>query len=177
MKNETEKYYVVEVRWTGPDQTGAKYIDYDRYEITTAPPRNTSGDIQLSGWLGPDGFVARYAHGEHDSLAEADYTVVGLLDDEYRRYDGCSSHEYGAVVAMYRPGKYPPMSDEALANYIFESAENEEVCVHGGTITQEQMATLVNDLRTLLHDNGCDASEDRIENMIIDVCEMEMTVD
>ena len=69
------------------------------------------------------------------------------------------------------------MSYEALANYIFESVENEEVHVPYGTITQEQMGRLVNDLRTLLRENGCDASEDRIEAMLIDVCEMEMTVD
>ena len=49
--------------------------------------------------------------------------------------------------------------------------------MHSGTITQEQMAMLVNDLRTLLRENGCDAPEDRIEDMLIDVCEMEMTAD
>ena len=64
-----------------------------------------------------------------------------------------------------------------MGNYIFESVENEDVCVHSGTITQEQMGRLVNDLRTLLHENGCDASNDRIEAMLIDVCEMEMSVD
>ncbi|WP_419585781.1 hypothetical protein [Thiolapillus sp.] len=176
MKNETEKYYVIEVRWTGPDQTGAKYVDFDRYEITTALPRNTSGNIQLSGWLGPDGSVARYAHGEYGSLAAADYAVVRMLDGDCRRHDEVDGALEPGTVALYRPGEYTPMSDEALANYIFESVENEDVCVPGGTITQEQMETLVNDLRTLLHENGCDASEDRTAEMIIDVCEMEMAV-
>ena len=178
MKNETEKkYYVVEVNWTGPDQMSDRYIDYDRYEVTTEPPRDTSGDIQLSGWLGPNGDVASYAHGEYESQTAAEYAIIRMQDGQCRRHDEVDAAMELGVVALYRPGKYTPMSDEALGNYIFESVENEAVCVQGGTITQEQMARLVNDLRTLLRENGCDASEDRIEDMLIDVCEMEMTVD
>uniref|UniRef100_UPI003AF488C9 hypothetical protein n=1 Tax=Thiolapillus sp. TaxID=2017437 RepID=UPI003AF488C9 len=94
-----------------------------------------------------------------------------------RRHDEVDAAMELGVVALYRPGIYTPMSYEALANYIFESTENEAVHVPYGTITQEQMGRLVNDLRTLLHENGCDASEDRITEMLIDVCEMEMAVD
>ncbi len=177
MKNETEKYYVVEVTWTGPDQMSERYIDYDRYEVTTEPPRNTSGDIQLSGWLGPNGDVSRYAHGVYDVKTAAEYAIIQMLDGKCRRHDEVDAAMELGVVALYRPGRYTPMSDEALGNYIFESVENESVCVHGGTITQEQMGRLVNDLRTLLRENGCDASNDRIEAMLIDVCEMEMATD
>ncbi len=177
MKNETEKYYVVEVNWIGPDQMSDRYIDFDRYEVTTEPPRDTSGDIQLSGWMGPNGDVSRYAHGEYDSQTAAEYAIIRMLDGKCRRHDEVDAAMELGVVALYRPGKYTPMSYEALANYIFESTENEEVHVPYGTITQEQMERLVNDLRTLLRENGCDASNDRIEAMLIDVCEMEMTVD
>ena len=172
MKNETEKYYVVEVRWTGPDQTGAKYIDYDRYEITTAPPRNTSGDIQLSGWLGPDGFVARYAHGEHDSLAEADYTVVGLLDDEYRRYDGCSSHGYGAVVVMYRPGKYPPMCDDVLYEAVLMATKNNVVSVPREFNSWDQVKAVVRDIRAVINRDGYDAPASRIGDALMRVIDV-----
>ncbi|WP_419607615.1 hypothetical protein [Thiolapillus sp.] len=177
MKTETEKYYVVEVRWTGPDQMSSRYIDYDRYEVTTEPPRNTSGDIQLSGWLGPNGDVSRYAHGEYDVKTAAEYAIVKMLDGECRRHDEVDADMELGVVALYRPGIYTPMDYEALSNYIFESVEAEGVHVPYGTITREQMAKLVNDLRTLLHENGCDASEDRVEDMLIDVCEIEMTTD
>ena len=177
MKNETEKYYVVEVRWTGPDQMSERYIDYDRYEVTTEPPRNTSGNIQLSGWLGSNGDVSRYAYGEYVTRTAAEYAIVKMLDGKCRRHDEVDAAMELGVVALYRPGTYTPMSDEALANYIFESVENEAVHVPYGTITQEQMGRLVNDLRTRLHENGCDASEDRIEAMLIDVCEMEMATD
>ena len=172
MKNETEKYYVVEVRWTGPDNMSGRYIDFDRYEVTTEPPRNNAdGSIQLSGWLGPNGDVSRYAHGVYDVKTAAEYAIIQMLDGKCRRHDEVDAAMELGVVALYRPGRYTPMSDEALGNYIFESVENEEVCVHGGTITQEQMATLVNDLRTLLRENGCDASEDRIDEMLIEIIE------
>lgn len=177
MKNETEKYYVVEVNWIGPDQMSDRYIDYDRYEVTTEPPRNTAGDIQLYGWLGPNGDVSRYAHGEYDVKTAAEYAIIKMLDGKCRRHDEVDAALELGVVALYRPGIYTPMNYEALANYIFESVENEAVHVPYGKITQEQMGRLVNDLRTLLHENCCDASEDRIEAMLIDVCEMEMTTD
>ena len=169
MKNETEKYYVVEVNWTGPDQMSDRYIDYDRYEVTTEPPRNTSGDIQLSGWLGPNGDVSRYAHGEYDSQTAAEYAIVRMLNGECRRHDEVDAAMEPGVVALYRPGIYTPMTDEALGNYICESVETDDVYVNDGTITKEQMATLVNDLRTLLRENGRDASGDRIAEMLTDI--------
>ena len=169
MKNETEKYYVVEVRWTGPDQTGAKYIDFDRYEITTAPPRDTSGNIQLSGWLGPDGFVARYAHGEHDSLAAADYTVVGLSDGGFRRYDGCGHNGDGAVVATYRPGKYPPMSDDVLDEAVLMAAKNNVVSVPREFASWDQEKAVVRDLRDAFNRDGYDAPTDRIWSALMRV--------
>ena len=169
MKNETEKYYVVEVNWTGPDQTSARYIDYDRYEIATAPPRNTSGNIQLSGWLGPDGFVARYAHGEHDSLAAADYTVIGLLGGECRRYDAGFTDPDGAVVAMYRPGKYPPMSEEVLNEAVLMAAKNNVVSVPREFTSWDQVKAVVRDLRDAFNRDGYDAPASRIGDTLMRV--------
>ncbi|WP_419593916.1 hypothetical protein [Thiolapillus sp.] len=169
MKNETEKYYIVEIRWTGPDQTGAKYVDYDRYEITTAPTRNTSGDIQLSGWLGPDGSVARYAHGEYGSLAAADYAVVKMLDGDFRRYDGCRFHGYGAVVAIYRPGKYPPMCDGFLDEAVLMAAKNNVVSVPREFTSWDQEKAIVRDLRDAFNRDGYDAPANRIGHALMRV--------
>lgn len=169
MKNETEKYYVVEARWTGPDKTGAKYIDFDRYEITTAPPRDTSGNIQLFGWLGPDYFVARYAHGEHDSLAEADHTVVGRLEGKFRRYDGCRYHGYGAVVAIYRPGKYLPMCDDFLDEAVLMATKNNVVAVPREFTSWDQEKAVVRDLRDAFNRYGYDAPPDRIWSALMKI--------
>ena len=177
MKNETEKYYVVQVNWTGPDQMSDRYIDYDRYEVTTEPPRDTSGDILLSGWLGPNGDVSRYAHGEYESQTAAEYAIVRMLDGECRRHDEVDAAMELGVVALYRPGRYSPMSDDVLSDYIFRAVECNEISAPSGEITREQLNGVVRELRKLLRDAGSDAPEDRIEAMLIDVCEMEMTVD
>ena len=169
MKNETEKYYIVEVNWTGPDQMSGRYIDYDRYEVTTEPPRNTSGNIQLSGWLGPDGFVARYAHGEHDSLAAADHTVIGLLGGECRRYDAGFTDPDGAVVAMYRPGKYPPMSDDVLEECVLMATKNNVVSVPREFNSWDQVKAVVRDLRDAFNRDGYDAPPSRIGDALMRV--------
>ena len=178
MKNETEKYYVVEARWTGPDKDTWRYIDFDRYEVTTEPPRNNAdGSIQLSGWLGTNDDVARYAHGEYESQVAAEYAIIQSLGCDCRRHDeGCAALEAG-VVALYRPGRYAPMSDDVLSDYIFRAVECNEISVPSGEITREQLNGVVRELRKLLRDDGSDVPEDRIEDMIIDVCEMEMTTD
>ena len=169
MKNETEKkYYVVEVRWSGPNQTSAKYIDFDRYEVITQPPRNTSGDIQLSGWLGPDSFVARYAHGEYGSLAEADYTVIGLLEGECRRYDTGFTDPDGAVV-VYRPGKYAPMSEDVLDEAVLMAAKNNVVSVPREFTSWDQVKAVVRDLRAVINRDGYDAPPSRIGDALMRV--------
>ena len=171
MKNETEKkYYIVEVNWTGPDQTGAKYIDYDRYEVTTEPPRNNSdGSIQLSGWLGRDGSVARYAHGEYGSLAEADYAVVKMIDGGCRRYDTGFTDPNGAVVATYRPGKYPPMSDDVLDEAVLMAAKNNVVSVPREFNSWDQVKAVVRDLRDAFNRDGYDAPASRIGDALMRV--------
>ena len=107
------KYYIEEIYYCGPDGNTDKYIDFDRFEITTKPARtNLSNEIRLDGWLDMSGDVSRYTHGVYDSLAAAEYAVQNLLGDLYRRDDEPS--ESPDVVAVYRIGRLPPMPDEAL---------------------------------------------------------------
>ncbi|WP_419617787.1 hypothetical protein [Thiolapillus sp.] len=111
------KYYIEELRYCGPDGRTNNYIDFDRFEITTEPTRtNLSTEICLAGWLGISNDVSRYAHGVYDSLAAAEYAVQNLLGDAYRRDDEPS--ESPDVVAVYRAGRLPPVSDEALGIWL-----------------------------------------------------------
>ncbi|WP_419611508.1 hypothetical protein [Thiolapillus sp.] len=111
------KYYIEEICYHGPDGRTDTYIDFDRFEITTEPTRtNLSNEIRLDGWLGMSGDVARYAHGVYDSLAAAEYAVQNLLGDAYRRDEEPS--DAPDVLAVYRPGRLPPVSDEALGIWL-----------------------------------------------------------
>ena len=111
------KYYIEEIRYNGPNADDAAYIDFNRYQITTEPTHtNLSGEIRLDGWLGTSNDVSRYAHGVYDSLAAAEYEVQNLLGDEYRRDDEPS--ESPDVLAVYRIGRLPPVSDEALGIWL-----------------------------------------------------------
>ena len=104
------KYYIEEIRYCGPDEHTDKYIDFDRFEITTRPTRtNMTHEICLDGWLGTSNDIARYAHGGYDSLAAAEYAVQNLLGAACRRDD--EPADSPDVVAVYRPGCLPPVSD------------------------------------------------------------------
>ena len=111
------KYYIEEIRYCGTDWRTDKYIDFDRFEITTEPTRTTmSEEVCLDGWLGTYNDVGRYAHGVYDSLAAAEYAVKNLLGDAYRRDEEPS--DAPDVLAVYRPGHLPPMSDETLGIWL-----------------------------------------------------------
>ena len=111
------KFYIEEIRYCGPDGRTDKYIDFDRFEITTEPPRtNMTEEVCLDGFLGTYDDVARYAHGVYDSLAAAEYAIQNLLGDEYRLDDEPS--EFPDVLVVCRRGRLPPFSDEALGIWL-----------------------------------------------------------
>ena len=73
------KYYIVETHYIGPESHVREYSELDRFEITTTPPKNATGEISWDGYLGTSNNVARYAHGVYDSLAAAeDAAVISL---------------------------------------------------------------------------------------------------
>ena len=110
-------YYIEEIRYCGPNPQDEKYIDFDRFEITTTPPRTiSSNEICLDGWLGTYNDVARYAHGAHESLAAAEGAVEHMLGHEFRRDPEPS--EFHDVLAVYRLGRHEPISDEALGIWL-----------------------------------------------------------
>ncbi|WP_419651749.1 hypothetical protein [Thiolapillus sp.] len=113
------KYYVVEVKYWGPNRNDAKHVDLDRYEIMTTPPRIiATGEVCTGGYLGASHKTARYALGAYDSLAAAEYSVeTGPLRYQGFRRDSLDEFPYN-VLAVYRPGRLPPMSDNALDQWL-----------------------------------------------------------
>ncbi|WP_419630481.1 hypothetical protein [Thiolapillus sp.] len=111
------KYYIVEKHYIGPNPRDGEHIDFNRFEVTTKPPRNKEKRICVNGWLGTVEEVDRYAHGVYDSLAAAEWAVKEvLLDGEFRR-DPDDDLPLD-VLAVYRPGRYEPITDDALIQWL-----------------------------------------------------------
>ena len=117
------KYYIVEFTYSGPNRNDAEPVDFKRFEITPTPPRHDSGVIRWNGWLSTSDHVTRFALGRYDSWAAAEYALrTGpLLHQRYRRdpVDVLPPD----VAAVYRPGRLPPMSDEALDQWLEDSVD------------------------------------------------------
>ena len=118
------KYYIVEVKYCGPNRNDAEHVDRDRYEIMTTPPRIIeTGEVCTGGYLGASHNTVRYALGEYDSLSAAEYALqTGPLRYTQFRHDPLDDFPYN-VVAVYRPGRFPPMSDEALDQWLEYSVD------------------------------------------------------
>ena len=112
------KYYIVEFTYSGPNRNDAKHVDFNRFEITTTPPKNATGAICWEGWLGMSNNVTRFALGRYDSLTVAEYRLQNgpLLHQRFRRDP--EEELPPDVLAVYRPGRFPPMSDEALDQWL-----------------------------------------------------------
>ena len=150
------KYYIEDINDCGPDGNTDNYIDFDRFEVTTEPPRTTIfKEICLDGRLGTYDDVARYVHGVYDSLAAAEYAIQNLLGDEYRRDDEPS--EFPDVLAVYRFGRLPPVSDEALGIFL------QDVDVPADDAALRRQAK---DLASELEDMGVTVSVKRIRECL-----------
>ncbi|WP_419607586.1 hypothetical protein [Thiolapillus sp.] len=94
-----------------------EHIDFNRFEVTTKLPRHESKGLVFQGWLGTYDNVDLYVHGIYDSLAAAEWAVKEvLLSGAFRRDpdDDLPSD----VLAVYRPGRYPPITDDALIQWL-----------------------------------------------------------
>ena len=153
------KYYIEEIRYCGPNPQDEKYIDFDRFEITTTPPRTiSSNEICLDGWLGTYNDVARYAHGAHESLAAAEWAVEDLLGNDFRR--DREDVLPPDVLMSYRPGRVPPVTDEFLGLWL----ETVDVPADADDVYLEMLA---NELHIDLEDDGGGASAARILDCLI----------
>ena len=161
------KYYIVEFTYSGPNRNDAKHVDFNRFEITTTMPSHSSGVIRWnrwSGWISTSDHVTRYLLGRYDSRPAAEYALQTgpLLHQRFRRdpVDVLPPD----VVAVYRPGRLPPMSDEALDQWLECSvhitaddthmdlvrqagALRYEVEEDGYSVTMERMLSALEELR------------------------------
>ncbi|WP_419625009.1 hypothetical protein [Thiolapillus sp.] len=111
------KYYIVEKHYIGPNPRDVEHIDFNRFEVTTKPPRDKEKRICVKGWLGTVDEVDRYAHGVYDSLAAAQHYIQTRLLTWGFRQDP-EDDLPPDVLAVYRPGRYPPITDDALIQWL-----------------------------------------------------------
>ena len=164
------KYYIVENHYVGPNPDDDTHIDFDHFEITTTPPRKkVSGDVYIRGYLGTSNDIDRYALGEYDSLSAAEYALqAGPLRHTQYRCDPMDDLPPD-VLAVYRPGLLPPMSEEALGQWLECSvhitaddtdmdlvrqagALRYELEEDGYSVTMERMLSALESLRAELED-------------------------
>ena len=117
------KYYAVEFSYCGPNPYAVQNVDLNRFEITTTPPKNATGEISWDGCLGSSNHATRFALGEYDSLAAAEYAVQTgpLLHQRFRRDQ--KEDLPPDVLAIYRPGRYAPAPDDVLGQWLEDSAD------------------------------------------------------
>lgn len=123
-----QKYYVVATQYVGPNSEW--WVDYDKVEITTEPPRGNSRGLDgeypiiINGWCGTTNDVAVYGLGEFDSIDEARAAVfietpngrrLVEEDNEYFVEDG--------VIETYKYGNEKPLTRDDTVVYIYEDAE------------------------------------------------------
>lgn len=142
------KHYVIEERYTGPNQD--QHIDADVIKITTEPARtNSSNEICLDGWCGTTNDWAVYARGEYDNKEAAESFIAETYKDA--RFLEESDIVEGDTVAIYKPGKYEPLCKEATGNFIYDSLQ-ESVTV---STTDAEISALVDDWEAAAHEQGC----------------------
>ena len=111
------RYYIVEKHYIGPNPHDVEHIDFNRFEISTKLPRNESKGLVLQGWLGTYDDVDLYAHGAYGSLAAAEWAVKEVfLSGAFRRDPDDDLPP--DVLAVYRPGRYAPITDDALIQWL-----------------------------------------------------------
>jgi hypothetical protein len=116
-------YYIIEIKYVGPNQDQDQFVDADRIEISAVSARtNSSHEVRTTGWCGTNNDWATYAHGAYDSIPEADFEIAkkfGEVRDCEPNGDELPTHDED-IVAVYKPGRFEPMSSQATADWAYE---------------------------------------------------------
>jgi hypothetical protein len=121
--NNTEtKYYIVSTEYVGPVDRNSDPSD-EVYQIQTEPEHYNGGDrgVCTDGWAGTTNDVSVHAHGEHETLEEAEKALQAILDalpGGYRELEVDDYDEMQGVLAKYAVGDCEPYGYESTMNYI-----------------------------------------------------------
>ena len=130
-QGDRKMFYIVEINYTGANPDDWQYINADEIQICCTPAfNNGNGEICIDGWCGTTNDWAVYAHGEYDTLEEArenlfkKFGIVRNCDFNGNAFESDDPD----VIEIYKTGKYPTMTDEETASWLYESI-NEDVII------------------------------------------------
>jgi hypothetical protein len=159
-------FYVIENKYTGPNQDQDQYADVDTIVISTTPAvTNSSNEERTDGWCGTTNDWAVYAHGEYETIEAARAAIAeqfGDVRDRDANWDEFESMD-DDVVEVFKPGKYEPMCKEAVADWSYETAK-EEITAE---TTDEEIAGMVDEYESEANSNGSSCAE-HIEDVLIE---------
>lgn len=116
-------YYIITCHYVGPNVCSDERIDAHTIEISTAPAlTNSSHEECTSGWCGTTSDWSVHAFGAYATLGAARAAVIEIFG-EVRDCDGAGDpfeSDDETVVAVYKPGRYAPMSASATADWACE---------------------------------------------------------
>ena len=116
-------YYIIEIKYVGPNQDQDQFVDADRIEISAVSARtNSSHEVRTTGWCGTNNDWATYAHGGYYTIDEAEVAIAEVFG-EVRDCDPNGEAfpiDDEDIVAVYKPGRFEPMSSQATADWAYE---------------------------------------------------------
>lgn len=158
-------YYIIETNYVGVNQD--QHIDDDTVEISTAPAiYNSSLEICLDGWCGTTSDYAIYAHGDYPTI-DAAREAVGAIFGDVRERNSAGDYYIDQnsdrdIVAIYRKGRYEPMSREHTGNWLYDSMTS-DITVE---TSYDEIKTLLADYKSAATDEGCTLHPDAEEMML-----------
>lgn len=107
----TTRYYVIETEYVGPDEKHQGPSGH-YFDITTEPGRtNQSGEVRIEGWLGTTNDWKEDAHGEFETLEQAQAYVEEQVEDgapelEFEDYNPNDPEGPGVIVERRQVSRY-----------------------------------------------------------------------
>ena len=134
-------FYIIETNYVGPNSD--QHADADEVRIQTEPGRtNSSHQERTEGWLGTTNDWAQYARGEYETEDAARAAIEELFGECRERAvgsDPVNDDPDGCVVAVFKVGKYEPMSREWTAGWITPGLQSDVTA----DTTDEQLEALI----------------------------------
>lgn len=159
-------FYVIENKYTGPNQDQDQYADVDTVVISSAPAvTNSSNEERTEGWCGTTNDWAVYAHGEFETIEAARAAIAekfGDVRDRDANGDDFESMD-DDVVEVFKPGKYEMMCKEAVIAWSYETA-NAEITAE---TTDEEIAGMIDEYESEANSFGSSCA-DHIEDVLIE---------